>query len=138
MTALTEATARSGKEGELLSFKVSANTKIFRGALLKINSGGFVAPAAAEAGALFIGVSRESVDTTGLTNGEMSVLVDLRSAFYAAASGIAVSDLGKKAYASDDNTVQASAGTNLQKVGKIIEIISATRVLVLPDFLQEK
>ena len=133
MTALTQSVAREEKESKLVAFPVAADAVIFRGSFLKINAAGFVEPCAAEAGAVFAGVAREGVDATGLSNGDCKVQVEIRNSQYVAASGIVDADMGKKVYALDDNTVQLAAGTNLQEVGKIIEIVSATKVLVMPN-----
>ena len=70
---------------------------------------------------------------TGLTSGDVDIQIEVRNAFYVTAAGIVAADMGKKVYAADDNLVQLAAGTNLQEVGQIIEIVSATKVLVLPN-----
>ena len=133
MTALTKDVARDAKDSKLVSLPIAANAIIFRGALVKINAAGYVEPCSSEAGAVFAGVSRESMDNTGGSNGEQLMQIESRDAFYVAAVGMGADDLGKKVYALDDNTAQLAAGTNLQEAGKIIEVVSATKVLVLPN-----
>lgn len=133
MTALTASVAREEKESKLLSLPVAANAIIFRGALVKINAAGYVEPCATESGAVFAGTAREGVDATGAASGDYSVLVEERNSFYVAAAGIVAADLGKLVYASDDNTVALVDSGDLQEVGKIIEVVSATKVLVQPD-----
>lgn len=133
MTALTKSVAREGKESKLIMLPVKADVEIFRGALVKIGADGYAAPCASEAGAVFAGESRTHVDSTGLADGECKIQVEIRNSFYVDAAGIVAADLGKKVYAADDNTVQLAAGVDLQEVGKIIEIVSATKVLVMPN-----
>lgn len=133
MTALTQNVARDGKNTKMPAYPVLADAVIYRGALLKIDAAGFLAPCASEAGCVFAGVAREGVDATGASSGDYKCLVETKDSFYVAAAGIVAADLGKKVYAADDNTVQLAAGTNLQEVGKIIEVVSATLVLVQPN-----
>lgn len=133
MTALTKSVAREQKSSKLVALPVAADAVIYRGALVKINAAGYVEPCAAEAGAVFAGTSREEVDATGLANGDCFIQIEIRDSFYVEAAGIVAADLGKKVYALDDNFVQLAAGVNLQEVGKIIEIVSATKVLVQPN-----
>ena len=46
-------------------------------------------------------------------------------------TGFTQASLGDEVFASDDNTVSTTQGANELKVGKIIEVISSTKVLVL-------
>lgn len=133
MTALTAPVAREEKESKLIAFPVAANAVIHRGALVKISAAGFVEPCSAEAGAVFAGTSRESVDATGLSDGDCFIQIEVRNSFYVAAAAIVAADMGKSVFAADDNTVALVDAGNLQEVGKIVEIVSATKVLVMPN-----
>lgn len=130
MTALVKDAQRIEKEGRLQSMPVEAAAVIYKNALLMKNPDGYVQPAAALASAVFAGVAYEASDNTSGANGDKSVKVEMGHAFEFAGSGFTQADLLKEVYAADDNTVQISAGVNLVKVGKIIEVISATNVLV--------
>jgi len=136
MTALTSDAQRVEKEGRLQSFQVAANAVIYKNALVKVNASGYLAPCAAEAGALFVGMAYEAVDATGLSNGDVSIRVELKNAIEIAGSGFVQGDIMKAVYASDDNTVSTVQGANEQLVGRIIEVISATKVLVQPNHAQ--
>ena len=138
MTALTTNVARDEKESKLVAFPVAANAIIFRGSMVKINAAGYLEACSAEAGALFVGTAREGVDATGLASGECSIQIEIKNSFYVAAAGIVALDLMKKVYAADDNLVQLAVGVNLQEVGRILEIVSATKVLVQPNFSLSK
>lgn len=133
MTALTKSVAREEKESKLVAFPVAANAIIFRGAMVRINAAGYLQPCATEAGAVFAGTAREEVDATGLANGDCFLQIEIRNSFYVAAAGIVAGDMGKSVFAADDNTVALVDSGNLQEVGKIIEIVSATKVLVMPN-----
>lgn len=129
MTALTENSQRVEKEGKLQSMQMAAVT-VFKGALLMRNPAGYVLPAASLSGAVFAGVAYEGEDNAGGSAGDKSVRVELERAYEFAGAGFVQADVLKEVYAADDNTVQLAAGTDLVKVGKIIEVISATKVLV--------
>ena len=129
MTALTSDAQRVEKEGRLQSMPMAV-AKAFKGSILMKNPAGYVLPAASLASAVFAGVAYEQVDNSGGSAGDLSVRVETERAFNFAGAGFTQADLLKEVYAADDNTVQIAAGTNLVKVGKIIEVISATEVLV--------
>lgn len=137
MTALSKDTQRVEKEGKLLSFPVKGSVKIFHNALLKIGADGFAAPCASEAGAAFVGMAYEAVDASASASGEKSVRVELKNVFEVAGSGFVQADLLKLVYAVDDNTVSLTDSGDLQAVGRIVEVLSATSVMVQP-ILQTK
>lgn len=130
MTALTKDTQRVEKRGKLLSMPVKGGVVCFKNALLMIGADGFVKPCISEAGASFAGMGYEKVTATDANDGDLSIRIERENAITVAAVGIVQADLGKEVYALDDNTVQIAAGTNLVKVGVIVEVISATEVLV--------
>lgn len=133
MTALSANYARNGKDHKMPNYPVKADAVIYQGALVMIDSTGFLKPCAVEAGAVFAGISRSSVDATGESNGDSRCDVEARDAFEVSCAGMTDADLGKKVYASDDNTVTLTQATDEPEVGRIIEVISATKVMVLPN-----
>ncbi len=138
MTALTTGVAREAKDSKLVPYGVLADEIIFRGALVMIDAAGFLQPCSQIAGSVFAGVAREGVDATGLSSGECSGLVETRDAFYVNIAAAAVLNIGDDVFALDDNTVELTQTANSVPVGKILEIVSATKVLVLPDPNQVK
>jgi len=128
--ALSENYNRVSKDGKLQAFPVVASDIIYRGALVKINAAGYLAPQAAESGAFSAGVAYEGVDNSAGSAGDVTCRVELEGAFEMACTGMAQADLGSPVYASDDNTVSTTQGSNELLIGKIIEVISATNVLV--------
>ena len=134
MTALTSNLdiQRTRKVGELVAYKVKGNTRIYAGALCKITAAGYLAPMAAEAAASFAGVAYEEVNNTG-ADGAMVCRVYKRLLWEVTGSGMAQANMGSKVYASDDQTVSTTKATNELTIGKIEEVISATRILVSID-----
>lgn len=130
--ALSADKQRVEKEGRLVSYPVKAGEVIFKNALVKLGADGYLAKQAAEAGAVHAGVAYEAC-TGGASDGDVSCRVETGRAFYMNGSGFTVADLGAAVYASDDDTVSTTQGANELKVGKIIEFVSATEVLVLQD-----
>ena len=138
MTALTESNARDAKDSKLVPYGVLTNKIIYRSALVMLDAAGFLQPCTQLVGAVFAGVSRDEVDMTGLTSGDYKALVETKDAFYVNIAAAAVVNIGDIVYALDDNTVELVATLNSVPVGKIIEVVSATKVLVLPDANQVK
>lgn len=130
MVALTADANRTEKEGRLQAVPVLAGAVIYKGALVKTTAAGYLAPASAEASAKAAGVAYESVDNTDGGSGDVSVRVEMKRAFEVAGAGFTQADMFKPVYASDDNTVSTTQGANEQEFGKIIEVFSATKVLV--------
>lgn len=132
MTALVEKIDREEKEGKLLAAPVAV-ANIHSGALCKYNAAGFLAPCSAEASTVFAGVAFESCDNSAGSAGDVVCRVKKEGAFLVAGSGFTQADLGKEVFASDDNTVSTTQGSNEQSVGHIVEFVSATQVRVKID-----
>lgn len=130
MTALTESKDRVYKEGKLQSFPVVASDIIYKGALVKVNAAGYLAPCAAEAGAKFAGVAYEEVDNSAGAAGDVSCRAERTGVHLMNGTGFSQADVGSKVYASDDDTVSTVQGANEQEVGQIVEFISSTEVYV--------
>lgn len=131
--ALSAKTDRKEKEGKLLAHPVVASDIIYAGALVKHNAAGFLAPCAAESGAVFAGVAVETVDNSAGSAGDKVCRVDKKGAFIMNGTGFSQADVGSAVYASDDNTVSTTQDTNEQQVGRIVEFISSTEVRVKID-----
>ena len=130
MTALASNTNRTEKIGKLVAMKVKGGANIFHNALVMIGADGYLAPCASEAGAVYAGMAYEACDNSEGADGELVCRVERHAAIECAGARFVQADMGKKVYAADDNTVQLAAGTDLPMVGVIIEVISATKVLV--------
>lgn len=129
MAALTSNKEVNMKDGELLAHPVLTATHIYKGALVKHTAAGYLAPCAAEANAFFAGVAYEEVNNTG-ASGAKKCRVWTEGVFELNGTGLAQSDVGSTVYASDDQTVSTTQGSNEQAVGKIVGFISSTKILV--------
>jgi len=130
MPALTQAFEAFERPGIVVSYKLAA-VKVFKGALLGVNSSGFATPMThASASLRFIGVANETIDNSAGAAGAKSVAVTKTGSFVVKPSGFTAvtADLGKEAYANTDWEVQiATAGlTNQYKVGTIVALESTS------------
>jgi len=130
MTALAANKDLDQKDGKLVAFPVVASDILYKGALVKINAAGFLAPCAAEAGAQFAGVAYEQIDNSAGAAGAKTCRVETEGVFEMLGAGLAQADVGSSVYASDDQTVSTTQAANEQLVGKIVEFVSATKVMV--------
>ena len=132
MTALTANISLDEKKGELVAHPVSVD-QIFKNALVKFNAAGFLAPCAAEAGAVFAGVAFEPKNNSSGSAGDVICRVIKKGRFLMTGTGFAQADLGEKVYATDDQTITKTFVDNTQEVGIIDEFVSSTQVWVSID-----
>jgi hypothetical protein len=98
--------------------------KIYRGAMTCRGADGYLIPAANTSGLEFDGVSQENVDTTGIADGVKKCIVRRCGIWEFAAAGLAITDIGKPVYVSDDQTVTLTPGHVC--AGKLVGIDGAT------------
>jgi len=118
----------SYKPGHIVLYKVAAATTIYKGALVALDTDGFVTPMThATASLKVMGVAEETV-VNGGADGDASVRIAKIGSFIIAGSGTQA-DIGKEAYALDDATIQlTTAGlTNAYKVGTILGIETTSK-----------
>lgn len=119
------------QDGKVLSMPVVASDIIYKGALVKINAAGFLAPCAPEAGSNFAGVAYEHKDNSAGAAGALECRVVTHGCHVLTGSGLAQADVGSKVYATDDGVITTTEGTtSKQIVGTIVKFLSATEVLV--------
>lgn len=129
--ALTQPYENFEKPGIVVGYKLS-NVKVYKGALLAVNSSGYAIPLThATASLKFIGIANETIDNSAGNAGDKSVNVTKSGSFvFKAAAGFAPAqaDIGKELYALSDWEVQiATAGlTNQYKVGRILGLESTS------------
>lgn len=136
MSALSANIQIDRKPGEIIAKFVAASTKIYMGALVKRNAGGYLAPCAAEAGAAFAGVAVEAMDNSAGADGDLAARVYEEGVFLLTGSGFAQSNVGDPVYATDDQTITLTAAANKQRVGIIDDFKSSTQVWVKIDVSQ--
>lgn len=120
--------AARGTKSRSLSKKVSylmkASTDIYAGGLVMIDSNGLAVPATAEASNQgCVGVATESVTSTA--SGNERVIVQ-EGIFLMDAASLAQSAVGAKVYASDDQTVDETQGSQEPLAGICAEFVSST------------
>lgn len=123
MAALSKAYEAFIKPNIISTYKMAASTTIYKGALVALNSSGYVIPIAhGTANLKFVGIAEETVENSG-ANGAASVRVSKAgSGVYADAGSAVQADSGKEVYANSDNEVQivTTGLTNQYKVGTLI------------------
>jgi hypothetical protein len=128
MSALTRDRATPYREGIEVEYPVAANTKIFAGSLVCVNSTGYAVPAADTSGYRFAGVAMEQVDNSDGSDGGKVVRLRRTGVFEFDAGSITQDMMGANMYAADDHTFDDAAGpTNDIKVGQLVKYVSATR-----------
>jgi hypothetical protein len=128
MSALTKDRATAYRDGIEIDFPVAANTKIFAGSLVCVNSGGYAVPGADSAGLKFMGVAMSQVDNSAGANGDKSLRVRRSGAFEFDAASITQAMVGDPMYAVDDHTFDDAGGpTNDIKVGVLVKYVGATK-----------
>lgn len=115
-----------------LDLPVAANKVIYQGALVCLNSSGYLEPMTAATGKIAAGVAmlnpnEDSLDTTGLSNGDKHCRVR-QGVFGFVNSGtdpVAQADVGKYCWGVDDQTIAKSSNSSARsKVGVIVEYIA--------------
>lgn len=125
MVALTADRKTDKREGRLDDIPVAA-VKVYAGSLVCINTAGYLAPAANTAGFRLAGVSAEYVDNAAGAAGAVRCRV-MRDHWHRYAIGsVAITDIGKKLYVADDQTVTLTPGN--VPAGVMAAYISATEV----------
>ena len=133
MSALAANVQVLRKDGEIIKHKCAVDT-IYEGALVKLNASGYLAPCAAELGAVFAGVAVEKVaNESPYSAGDQECRVYKKGVFLLTGSGFAQTDVGQDVYATDDQTVTKTNAADKQRVGTIVEYYSSTQVWVKID-----
>lgn len=134
MAALTQDVIRRSKGPlQLQSYKVAADAVIHKGAIVCVNTSGYLAPAADTASFLCVGIATAAANNTGGANGDIECVV-ARGIHYVSTSGgsaVAQANVGQDAVILDDNTVVLAAGaTNDVPAGEIMEVSAAYGVAI--------
>jgi len=134
MPALSQPYETHEREGLIVAYPVKANARIWKGALVCVDSTGYLVPASDTANLRFVGVAFESVDNTGGANGAKRCRVVKRGTFVYNRTGAAYTqaDIGTTARAVTDNEV-AKTSTNNIVVGTVVELLDGNRVRIRID-----
>ena len=130
MTALTDNKEVGEKHRRLIENPVAGSALIFKGAIVMGNASGFLAPMSPAVDITFQGMAYEKADNSNGSAGDINCKLLREGLFEMAGSGFTQADVGKVVYASDDQTVSTTQGVNEVAVGKIAQVVSATKVYV--------
>lgn len=122
MTTLAANTPRAWELGEHNELPVIASDIIFQGAAVGDNASGYMRPLVA--GDPFRGFALEKVDNTAGSAGDKNVKLLREGKVQLSISGLAITDVGKDVYASDDNTFTLTRSTNT-RIGYVYRYVSS-------------
>ncbi len=118
----------------ILSAPMAAATKIYKGAMVKLNAAGYAAPMAAEPNAEFAGIAVFTQDNTAGAAGDLEIQFWTEGVYQLTSTGLTIADVGKVVYASTDQDVSLTQGSNELKVGRIVPpFVAATNPWVKID-----
>jgi hypothetical protein len=130
--ALTKNTQIAFEIGDLAELPVLTNAKIYEGALGGIDAGtGYVRPLTA--GDAAVGFAESPADNTGGASGAIRARFREHGKAVLSIANLAITDIDKPVYASDDGTFTLTAGSN-SFVGVVDRFISSGVGLVAFDF----
>ena len=133
MPALSQPYETHEREGLIVAYPVKANARIWKGALVCVDSTGYLVPASDTANLRFVGVAFESVDNTGGASGAKRCRVVKRGTFIYNRIGIFTqADIGTTARAVTDNEVAKTSTHNIV-VGTVVELLDGNRVRIRID-----
>lgn len=114
------------------SLPIEENTKIYEGALVGRTTDGYARPL--QAGDNAVGFAKEHTDNSNGAKGDKNVDVKATGKISLFISGIALSDVGARVYATDDNTFTLT-DTGNSYVGKLVRFERSDYGIVAFDFL---
>lgn len=96
------------RDGRIVYYKVAANTKIFAGSLVALNSNGFAVPATNTVGMKGVGRAEDFIDNTSGNDGDLNVPVKKGIFKFNNDTDIPIkgSDIMADCYIRDDETVR--------------------------------
>jgi len=131
-TALSADKKMSYTEGQLYEFPVDDGDTIYAGAMVSANAAGYAIAGADTACTYFLGISREYVDNSAGSDGDLNVTVQ-RTGVWKMLMGhtITQANVGDYVYILDDNTADVAGNTtNDIFCGVIVDYIDGTHAWV--------
>ncbi len=132
MTAQTANRDSKRQVGDVRSYGIDggATYNIYKGAAVALDTTGYARPGANTAGFRFVGVASEQYHQTATaTDGTNAIKVWRRGLFSFVGSSLAITDIGRPVWLTDDQTVSLTQ-TNVGPIGVIADFISATECIV--------
>jgi hypothetical protein len=105
------------------SLTMASNSIIYAGALVCVNSSGLAVPAADSSGFAVVGRAEATADNRGVLYSATKTIKVARGTFrWANADAIAVADIGKIVYVTDDQTVNKTGGGQNIIAGTVVDV----------------
>lgn len=119
------------KDDGVVSFPVYQSTTIYKGAVVQINSSGYLVAATDTSGNLTAGVAMEKVDNSSGSDGDLWCKVYTRGVFKLPGTGFSQATVGLPVYALADNSVVvAGSVTNDVLAGVCVGYVDSTHIWV--------
>lgn len=131
MSTLTVDTARDFELGTINELPVIANDIIYEGAAVGDNASGYMRPLVA--GDPFRGFAESKVDNTGGSAGDKNVRLRIAGLVKLTIASIAITDVGKSVWASDDATFTLTQGSN-SFIGNVYRYVTTNTCIVAFGF----
>lgn len=122
MTTLAKDAPRVYVEGQLYTLPVIANDIIYQGAAVGDNASGYARPLVA--GDPFRGFAELQADNLGGNAGDVGVTLRRAGRIELAIGSLAITDVGKDVFASDDDTFTLTQGSNT-RIGYVAAFVSS-------------
>lgn len=116
MTTLAKDTPRDYELGEMNEFPVIASDIIYEGAAVSLNGSGYARPLTA--GDKFLGFAEQNVDNSIGAAGDKRVRVRTHGLVRLSVGSVAITDVSKPVFASDDDTFVLTQSTNTH-IGRV-------------------
>jgi hypothetical protein len=127
MATLDADKARDYELGDVNEFPVIADDIIYEGAAVGDNASGYARPLVA--GDPFRGFAESNADNEGGSAGDVNVRVIRKGKAKLTITGIAITDVGKVVYASDDDTFTLTEGSNTP-IGYVYRYVGSNTCVV--------
>jgi hypothetical protein len=121
MTTLAKDAPRTFVQGDFHNYPVIAADIIYQGAAVGDNGSGYARPL--QAGDPFRGFADYKADNAAGTAGAIDVRTRTKGRIELNISGLAITDVGKDVYASDDDTFTLTQGSNT-RIGYVVAWVS--------------
>lgn len=122
MTTLASDAMRDYELGDINELPVIASDIIYAGSAIGDNGSGYARPLVA--GDKFKGFADKKADNSSGAAGDVNVKAKAKGRIKLSISGLVIGDLGKRVYASDDNTFTLTAGSN-SEIGFVYRFVSS-------------
>ena len=122
MATLSKDSARTYELGEMNNIGVVATDIIYEGSAVGDNGAGYARPLVA--GDPFLGFARDKVDNATGAAGVKNVEANTSGRISLSIAALAITDVGKDVYASDDDTFTLTQSTNT-RIGRVVRFVAA-------------